>query len=155
MPRLLLVVAPYYRKITELLIRGATAQLENEGATHELAFVPGALEIPTAIRLADVANEFDAFVALGCVVRGETTHYDTVCTESSRGLMLLGLRGYCIGNGILNVENLEQARERAAPEEQDKGGEAAKAALYLLSIKQRFGNRSATVGFRAGAGSES
>ena len=107
--KILIVVAPYYRDIADDLIAGAKAEIEACGATWELVEVPGALELPTAIRIADRTSDFDGYVALGCVIRGETTHYDTVCNDSSRGLSTLGLAGLCIGNGILTVENREQA----------------------------------------------
>ena len=100
--------------------------------------MPGALEVPTAIRLACRSGDFDGFVALGCVIRGETTHYETVCNDSSRGLTLLGLDGVCIGNGILTVENHAQAAVRADPAGQNKGGGAADAALHLIALARRF-----------------
>lgn len=137
-PRLLLVVAPYYRAIADDLVAGAVTALEQAHATHEIVEVPGALEIPPAIRLASRARRFDGYVALGCVLRGETTHYDTVCNDSSRGLMLLGLDGLCIGNAILTCETMDQARVRAAPSGQDKGGGAAAAALHLIVLARRF-----------------
>lgn len=142
-PRLLIVCAPYYRAIADHQITGAERVVARAGATSETVFVPGALEIPTAIHLA--AGAFDGFVALGCVIRGETTHYDTVCNDSSRALSLLGLRGVCIGNGILTCETLEQAEVRANPDDMDKGGGAAAAALHLVSLAHRFGQRSATM----------
>ena len=107
------MVAPYYKEIADQLVLGAQAEIENTGGLWELVEVPGALEIPTAIAIAQRKLDFDGFVALGCVVRGETTHYDTVCNDSSRALQLLGLQGICVGNGILTVENLRQARDRA------------------------------------------
>ncbi|MEM1343535.1 MAG: 6,7-dimethyl-8-ribityllumazine synthase [Pseudomonadota bacterium] len=138
-PRVLIVAAPFYRRLADQLIAGARATLEQAGATHELAEVPGALEIPTAIHLAAAARRFDAYVALGCVIRGETTHYETVCNDSSRGLMLLGVeRGLAIGNGILTCETMAQAEVRADPEQADKGGGAAAAALHLLALAERF-----------------
>ncbi|SET84231.1 6,7-dimethyl-8-ribityllumazine synthase [Oceanicella actignis] len=137
-PRVLIVAAPFYRRIADDLIAGARAALEAAGATHELVEVPGALEIPTAIRLAARAGRFDGFVALGCVIRGETTHYETVCNDSSRGLTLLGLEGLCIGNGILTVENMAQAEVRADPARMNKGGGAAEAALHLIALARRF-----------------
>src|SRR5690625_1344826 len=137
-PRLLLVVSPYYRPIADDLVAGAIAALEKAGAKHDRIDVPGALEIPTAIRLASRARRHDGFVALGCVIRGETTHYETVCNDSSRGLMLLGLDGLCIGNGILTCETMDQARVRAAPSDQDKGGGAAAAALHLIALARRY-----------------
>lgn len=146
-PRLLLVVAPYHEAVTDALVSGARATLERAGARHETIEVPGALEIPIAIRIAS-GRDYDGFVALGCVIRGETTHYDTVCNDSSRALMLLGLQGACIGNGILTVETEEQARVRA--EDQDKGGGAAAAALHLVALTRRMARRGRDVGFRPG-----
>ena len=136
--RLLVVVAPFYREIADALLAGARAALDEAGAAHETVEVPGALEIPTAIRLAAPSRQFDGYVALGCVIRGETTHYETVCADSSRGLTLLGLQGHCIGNGILTVENVAQAVVRADPAGQDKGGGAADAAMHLVALARRF-----------------
>ena len=136
--RLLIVVAPYYRQIADGLVEGARAAAADAGATVDLVEVPGALEIPTAIALAASGGLYDGYVALGCVVRGETTHYDTVCNDSSRGLTLLGLQGHCIGNGILTVENIPQAEVRADPQGQNKGGGAAAAALHLIALKRRW-----------------
>jgi 6,7-dimethyl-8-ribityllumazine synthase len=136
--RVLVVVAPFYRAIADALVAGAEAALARAGVDHSLVAVPGALEIPTAIALAARSGDFDGFVALGCVIRGETTHYDTVCNDSSRGLTLLGLRGLCIGNGILTVENTAQAEVRADPAGQDKGGGAAEACLHLIALARRF-----------------
>lgn len=147
--KVLIVVAPYYRDIADDMITGARAVLDAAGATHELIEVPGALEVPTAIGQAFRMADFDAFVALGCVIRGETTHYETVCNDSSRALTLLGLQGACIGNGILTVENHAQAAVRAAPADQDKGGGAAAAALHLVALGRRWGGRKREVGFRA------
>ncbi len=145
--KLLIVISPYYRDIAENLLRGAQAELERAGATWDVAEVPGALEIPPAIRLADRHSNFDGFVALGCVIRGETTHYETVCNDSSRGLMLLGLDGLCIGNGILTVENRAQAEVRADPAMQNKGGGAAQAALHLIALARRWGALRGRMGF--------
>ena len=136
--RVLIVQSPYYSGIAAELSAGALSAIEAAGASGEIINVPGALEIPTAIKLA--ATHFDAFVALGCVIRGETTHYETVCNDSSRALSLLGLEGMCIGNGILTVENMQQAEVRAQASGQNKGGGAAEAALHLLAIKRRFTN---------------
>jgi len=137
--RVLLVVAPFYRDIADALVAGARAALDAAGVAHETLEVPGALELPAAIALASRAGAFDGYVALGCVIRGETTHYETVCNDSSRGLTLLGLQGVCVGNGILTVENHAQAVVRADPAGQDKGGGAADAALHLIAIARRFG----------------
>ena len=136
--RLLIVVAPYYRQIADGLIAGARRVAAEAGAGADLVEVPGALEIPSAIAIAAGQGLYDGYVALGCVIRGETTHYDTVCNDSSRGITLLGLQGHCIGNGILTVENLPQAEVRADPEGQNKGGGAAAAALHLIALKRRW-----------------
>jgi 6,7-dimethyl-8-ribityllumazine synthase len=137
--KLLLVVSPYYRGVADMMQRGAEAVAEQAGATLDRIFVPGAFEIPAAIAHAARSKRYDGFVALGCVVRGETSHYDYVCGESARGLMDLSTQeGIAIGYGILTVENLEQAEVRADPARGDKGGEATKAALSMVAIKRRF-----------------
>lgn len=136
--RLLIVVAPYYRQIADGLIAGARGVIDGAGGATDLVEVPGALEIPTAIALAASRDIFDGYVALGAVIRGETTHYDTVCNDSSRGLTLLGVQGHCIGNGILTVENFAQAVVRSDPAGQNKGGGAAAAALHLIALKRRW-----------------
>ena len=139
-PHILLVEAPYYAHIAADLRRGAERALDLAGATHERVSVPGAFEIPAAIAAAArAAPDFDGFVALGCVIRGETTHYDHICAESARGLQDLAVRdGLAIGYGILTVENEAQALVRASPEGRDKGGEAARACLALVALKRRF-----------------
>ncbi|MBD9527889.1 MULTISPECIES: 6,7-dimethyl-8-ribityllumazine synthase [Paracoccus] len=141
--RLLIVVAPYYRQIADELVAGAKAVAASVGAAVDLVEVPGALEIPTAIGLAASRGLYDGYVALGCIIRGETTHYDTVCNDSSRGLTLLGLQGTCIGNGILTVENYDQAAVRAEHQGQNKGGGAAAAALHLIALKRGWEARPA------------
>ncbi len=146
-PKLLIVVAPYYKDIADQLVAGARAEIEKVGGTHEIVEVPGALEVPTAIGQAFRMSNFDGFVALGCVIRGETTHYDTVCNDSSRAITLLGLQGACIGNGILTVENRAQAEVRAAMDGQNKGGGAAAAALHLIALARRWGGARRSVGF--------
>jgi 6,7-dimethyl-8-ribityllumazine synthase len=145
--KLLIVVAPFYRDIADNLIAGAVAEIGETGATHEIAEVPGALEIPTAIGIAERMANFDGYVALGCVIRGETTHYETVCNDSSRGLTLLGLQGVCIGNGILTVETRAQAEVRADPARMNKGAGAAAAALHLLALARKWGGPRKGVGF--------
>lgn len=145
--KLLIVVAPYYKDIADQLVAGARAEIEAAGGTHETIEVPGALEIPTAIGQAFRLSDFDGFVALGCVIRGETTHYDTVCNDSSRAITLLGLQGVCIGNGILTVENRAQAEARAELAGQNKGGGAAAAALHLIALARRWGGVKRSVGF--------
>lgn len=149
--KLLIVVAPFYRDIADMLISGAKAEIDASGASHEIAEVPGALEIPTAIGIAERMANFDGYVALGCVIRGETTHYETVCNDSSRALALLGLQGLCIGNGILTVENRPQAEVRADPAGMNKGAGAAAAALHLIALARKWGAPRAGVGFVPGA----
>ncbi len=149
--KVLIVVSPYYKEISEAQLSGARAELDAAGVEHETVEVPGALEIPTAIAFAYRQADFDGFVALGCVIRGETTHYDTVCNDSSRALQLLGLDGACIGNGILTVENTEQAVVRADPAGQNKGGGAAAAALHLIALKRQFKPAPKGIGFKTGA----
>tara|TARA_Y100001958_G_C21024566_1_gene399817 strand:- start:118 stop:579 length:462 start_codon:yes stop_codon:yes gene_type:complete len=133
--KICIVSAPYYKDITENLIRGALNVLKRINADTEIIEVSGALEIPTAIKLME--NQFDGFIAVGCVIRGETTHYEIVSTESSRGLAHLGLEKVCIGNAILTVENRMQAEKRADPKVFDKGGEACIALLSIIKIKRR------------------
>jgi 6,7-dimethyl-8-ribityllumazine synthase len=135
---LLIVEAPYYKNIAEELAAGAIAALERAGATWERVAVPGALEIPGAIAIADTSERFDGFVALGCVLRGETSHYDIVAGESARGLMDLALEGLCVGNGILTCENEAQALARARVAEMDKGGGAAEAALAMVRLSRQM-----------------
>lgn len=138
MARLLIVEARFYDHLNDLLLEGARAAIEAEGHSHETVTVPGALEVPAAIALAAETGRYDAFVALGVVIRGETYHFEIVSNESARGIMALTLDGLAIGNGILTVEDEAQALARARPDEKDKGGEAAKAALAMLKLKERF-----------------
>ena len=147
--KLLIVVAPYYKDIADNLVAGARAVAAACGAEAEVVEVPGALEVPSAIAMAERLAEYDGYVALGCVIRGETTHYDTVCNDSSRALSLLGLQGACIGNGILTVENRPQAVVRADPAGQNKGGGAAAAALHLIALSRKWAGKSKGIGFRA------
>jgi 6,7-dimethyl-8-ribityllumazine synthase len=138
--RVLLVEARFYEHINDQLVTGARARLEGAGAVVEHIVVPGALEIPPAIAIMHRTGNYDAFVALGCVIRGETTHYELVSGESCRGIMDLGVReGLIIGNGILTVENEMQALVRADPTKADKGGDAAAAALTLLLLRNGSG----------------
>jgi 6,7-dimethyl-8-ribityllumazine synthase len=137
--RLLLVVAPYYRGVADQLQKGAEAVARDSGAVLDRVFVPGAFEIPPAIAHAARTSAYEGFVALGCVVRGETSHYDYVCGESARALMDLSTRdGLAVGYGILTVNTLAQAEERADPARGDKGGEATRACLALIALKRRF-----------------
>ena len=136
---ILIVAAPYYAQICQGLTKGAIAALQAAGATHEILEVPGALEIPAAIKFAEQSGAYDGYIALGCVIRGETTHYDHVCSESAHGLqMLMMTQGLAIGNGILTTENRDQAWARADPGQKNKGGEAAAAALSLARLKAKF-----------------
>jgi 6,7-dimethyl-8-ribityllumazine synthase len=145
-PHLLLVEARFYEDLSDALFEGAKLALEGAKATFDRITVPGALEIPYAIRMAAEASDeaaiqkpYDGYVALGCVIRGETTHYEIVSEQSARGIMDLTLEGLAIGNGILTVENEEQAWERASAEKLDKGGGAAAAALAMIAIRRTFG----------------
>ena len=139
MARILIVEARFYAHLNDLLLDGARAAIEAAGHAHETVTVPGALEVPGAIALAAESGRYDAFVALGVVIRGETYHFEIVAGESARGLMALTLDGLAIGNGILTVENEAQALARARPDDKDKGGEAAKAALAMLALKAALG----------------
>jgi len=143
---ILIVEAPYYEHIAVELRRGAVAALEAAGAKYRRFSVPGAFEIPAAIRLVMTAGErdanlrFDGYVALGCVIRGETTHYDYVCEESARGLQDLALNHQlAIGFGILTVEDEAQAVARASIDRKNKGGEAARACLAMIELKRQLG----------------
>jgi 6,7-dimethyl-8-ribityllumazine synthase len=139
--RVLLVEARYYAHIADELMRGAVAELEKAGAGHERITVPGAFEIPAAIQFAHLSRQgFDGYVALGCVIRGETSHYDLICTECARGLQDLALRErLAIGFGVLTVENEAQALARARLDKRNKGGEAVRACLAMVDLKRRFG----------------
>ena len=139
MAKLLIVEARFYDRLNDLLLQGARAAIEEAGHAHETVTVPGALEVPAAIALAAESGRYDGFVALGIVIRGETYHFEIVSNESARGIMALTLDGIAIGNGILTVENEAQALTRARPDEKDKGGEAAKAAIAMMGVKAKFG----------------
>jgi len=139
MAKFLIVEARFYDHLNDLLVAGARAALEEAGHEHEVMTVPGALEIPGAISLAVDSGQYDGFVAIGVIIRGETYHFEVVSNESARGLMALSLDGVPVGNGILTVENEAQALTRARPDEKDKGGEAAKAAIRMLEIRRQFG----------------
>ena len=139
MAHFLIAEARFYAHLNDLLLAGARAALEEAGHSHETVTVPGALELPGGIALAAESGRYDGFVALGVVIRGETYHFEIVAGESARALMALTLDGHAIGNGILTVEAEAQALTRARPTEKDKGGEAAKAAIAMLELRQRFG----------------
>jgi 6,7-dimethyl-8-ribityllumazine synthase len=142
MTKILIVEARYYAGISDALLKSASAVLKAAGAEVEVLTVPGALEIPGAIAMA-AAGGYDGFVALGCVIRGETTHYEIVSNESARGLMELTVRErLAIGNGILTVEDEDQAWARTdANRVEDKGANAAKAALAMTALRAKYGTR--------------
>lgn len=139
MPHILIAEARFYDHLNDLLVAGARAAVAAAGHTAEVVTVPGALEVPGAIALAAESGRYDAFVALGVVIRGETYHFEVVANESARALMDLTLDGLAIGNGVLTVENEAQALARARPDELDKGGAAARAALAMMALRERFG----------------
>ena len=138
MARFLIVEARFYDHLNDMLIDGARSTLEAAGHEAEVLTVPGALEIPAAIVLAAESGRYEGFVAIGVVIRGETYHFEIVAGESARGIMALTIDGIAIGNGILTVENEQQALVRADKAQKDKGGEAAKAALALLALQEKF-----------------
>ena len=138
MARILIVEARFYDDLNDMLVGGARGVLQREGHEVEVITVPGALEVPGAIALAAESGQYDAFVAIGVVIRCETYHFEIVAGESARGIMALTMDGLAVGNGILTVENRDQALVRADPRQKDKGGEAAEAALSLLALRERF-----------------
>lgn len=138
MAKFLIVEARFYDHLNDMLIAGARSALETAGHQVEVLTVPGALELPGAISLAVDSEDYAGFVAIGVVIRGETYHFEIVAGESARGIMALSMDGIAIGNGILTVENEEQALERADPARKNKGGEAAEAALALYDLQSRF-----------------
>jgi len=145
-PHLMLIEARFYPELADELVRGAIATLDREGVTYERAPVPGAFEIPAAIRYAIRSRDFfaarrrfDGYVALGCVIRGETSHYDYVCRESARALQNLVVEfTLAVGYGILTVENEDQAWARAAVDKGNKGGQAAETCLAMIDLKRQF-----------------
>jgi 6,7-dimethyl-8-ribityllumazine synthase len=139
MSTILIVEARFYPHLNDMLLEGARNAIEAAGHKHETITVPGALELPAAISLAAKSGRFCAFVALGVVIRGETYHFEIVSEESARALMDLTLDGFAIGNGVLTVENEEQAIARADPKQGDKGGHAARAALSLFELREKYG----------------
>ena len=145
-PRIMIVEARFYDDIADELVKGAVAELEREGFSYDRFSVPGAFEIPAAIKYAIRGRDFymalpryAGYIALGCVIRGETSHYDYVCGESARGLQDLAVQhALAIGYGILTCENRDQAMKRASTEQKNKGGEAARACLDMIKLKQHF-----------------
>ena len=146
---ILILEARFYGDLCDEMCRGAIAAIERAGATWERMAVPGALEIPGAIAMAHETGLYHGYVALGCVLRGETTHYDIVSEESARGIMDLTLEGLCIGNGILTCENEAQAWARAKVDDMDKGGGAAEAALAMVRFSRLMGRKAAGLDTRA------
>ena len=138
MSTILIVEARFYPHLNDMPLEGARAAIEAAGHKHETITVPGALELPAAISLAAKSGRFCAFVALGVVIRGETFHFEIVSQESARALMELTLQGFAIGNGVLTVEDEQQAIVRADPKQGDKGGDAARAALALFDLRERY-----------------
>jgi 6,7-dimethyl-8-ribityllumazine synthase len=139
MARVLIAEARFYVQLNDMLVAGARAAIEAAEHDHETVTVPGALELPAAIALAAESGRYDAYVAIGVVIRGETFHFEIVAGESARGIMALTLDGLPVGNGILTVEDEAQAIARADPKQGDKGGGAARAALALMELKRKFG----------------
>lgn len=139
--RMLIVEARFYNDIADALLSGARAVLDEAGAEYDSITVPGALEIPAAIAMALDASDYDGVVALGCVILGETYHFEVVSNESAHGLMELSLRGIALGNGILTVDNEEQAKARAGGSIGNKGAEAARAALVMAKLKRDLKGR--------------
>ena len=139
MAKFLIIEARFYDHLNDMLIAGAREAIKAAGHKSETITVPGALEIPGTIALADGSGEYDGYVAIGVVIRGETYHFEIVAGESARGIMAMTMDGIAIGNGILSVENEEQALVRADPAQKNKGGEAALAAIALYDLKERFG----------------
>jgi len=139
MATVLIAEARFYPHLNDMLLDGARAALEAAGHDYEILSVPGALELPGAISLTARSGRYCAFVALGVVIRGETYHFEIVAGESARALMELTVQGFAIGNGILTVENEAQAIERADPKQGDKGGGAARAALALYDLREKYG----------------
>ncbi|MGR3490842.1 MAG: 6,7-dimethyl-8-ribityllumazine synthase [Shimia sp.] len=144
----LIAIAPYYTSISEAQLASVGDIFAKAGVEHDKVEVPGSLELPTAIAMAERMSNYDCYVALGCVIRGRTSHYDVVVEQSAHGIMLLGLQGLCIGNGIITVENMDQAEERADAARLNTAGAAAEAALHLLALQRRWGKPKGGIGFK-------
>ncbi len=150
--KLLLITAPYHKDITDELLKGARAVLKATDVQFDEIEVPGALEIPTAIAIAERMSNFDGYVALGCIARGQTRNHKAVSTTSYRALSQMGLNGVCIGNGILTVRNLKQAMQRAGVKDHNYGGAAANAALHLVALSRKWGRETKGIGFKPASG---
>lgn len=139
MKKVLIIEAPFYQDISDMLFAGASAVLEGAGVEYDRISVPGALEIPAAINFAAQSGQYDGYIALGCVIRGETYHFEIVCNESARALMDLSVHsGLSLANGILTCETKDQAIRRADPSDMDKGGSFAKAVIAMMQHKDNF-----------------
>lgn len=149
--KLLIVVAPYFKDISDELLRGAQTALDEAGVTYDVVEMPSVGEVPTAIAIAERMSNFDGYVALGCLVRGETALFDTASHDSSHALQMMGLSGLCIGNGLLAVDAKSQAEARAEAKGRNKGGQAAAAALHLVALSRKWARPSKGVGFNTGA----
>ncbi|SEK60791.1 6,7-dimethyl-8-ribityllumazine synthase [Pacificibacter marinus] len=149
--KLLIVVAPYFKDISDGLLRGAQETLDVAGVTYDLVEMPSVGEVPTAIAIAERMSNFDGYVALGCLVRGETTLFDTASHDSSHALQMMGLSGLCIGNGILAVDTKSQAIARSEAKGDNKGSQAAAAALHLVALSRKWARPNKGVGFHTGA----
>ncbi|RPE71995.1 6,7-dimethyl-8-ribityllumazine synthase [Pacificibacter maritimus] len=149
--KLLIVVAPYFKDIADDLLAGAKATLDQVGAGYDVIEMPSVAELPTAISIAERMSNFDGYVALGCLVRGETSLFDTASHDSSHALQMMGLSGLCIGNGVLAVDEKSQAKARATIKGANKGGQAAAAALHLVALSRKWSRPSKGVGFNTGA----
>jgi len=146
--KLLVITAPYHKDVTDELLAGAKATLKEAGVEFDTIEVPGALEIPTAIAIAERMSNFDGYVALGCILRGQTRNHKAVSNTSYRAISQLGLNGICIGNGILTVRNLKQAKARAGIKDHNYGGNAAIAALHLVALSRKWGRETKGIGFK-------
>ncbi|UWQ19143.1 6,7-dimethyl-8-ribityllumazine synthase [Jannaschia sp. M317] len=149
--KVLIVIAPYYGAISAAQLASARAVIEKTGASHDTVEVPGSLEVPTAIAIAHRQMDYDGYVALGCVIRGRTSHYDVVVNESARAIATLGLGGALIGNGIITVENMDQAEERADAARLDTAGGAAAAAVHLIALQRSMKKAESGIGFKPGS----
>jgi 6,7-dimethyl-8-ribityllumazine synthase len=139
MQKILIIQAPYYQKIATMLLDGATTELKNNNINYDIVNVAGALEIPVAISIANKSNKYSGYIALGCVIRGETSHYDEVCRESVHGLSMLAINNQlAIGNAIITAENEEQALVRADKDQKNKGGFSVIACLEVIKLKKKF-----------------
>lgn len=146
--KLLVITAPFHKVITDELLAGAKAALSEAGVEFHMVNVPGALEIPTAIAIAERTSNFDGYVALGCIARGKIRNHKTVSDTCYRAISQLGLNGICIGNGILTVGKTKQAKSRASTADHNYGGNAAIAALHLVALSRKWGRETKGIGFK-------